>query len=146
MVLRENANQKKYRLLGQPANTAGSRLRKTLLFNFAKRCNEDICYRCGIKIEDIKEFSIEHKNPWMSAEDPKESFFDITNIAFSHLLCNSNAAVRVGVRRVPISEDRLWCSIHKALLPIEMFWVDRTLRSGYRKRCKEHSHMHRKRA
>jgi hypothetical protein len=38
--------------------------------------------------------SIDHKNPWQAAADPKASFFDLDNIAFSHLRCNSGEANR----------------------------------------------------
>jgi hypothetical protein len=36
--------------------------------------------------------SIEHKEAWMGAADPLASFFDLENIAFSHLSCNCSAA------------------------------------------------------
>jgi hypothetical protein len=87
----ETSNQVKARLLGEPFGTATSRLRKMLLFDYVKRCNNDICYRCGTKIETLEEFSIEHTRPWQRADDPKEMFFDLTYIAFSHLSCNSSA-------------------------------------------------------
>jgi hypothetical protein len=87
----ETSNQKKNRLLGEPYGTATNRLRKMLLFDFAKRCGEDICYRCGTRIETIGEFSIEHTIPWQGTPNPKETFFDLAKIAFSHLSCNVGA-------------------------------------------------------
>lgn len=75
-----------------PFGTANNKLRKALLFDYAKRCDEDICFRCGLQIEVIEDFSIEHKNAWSKAENPVEAFFDLNNIAFSHLSCNTGAA------------------------------------------------------
>lgn len=66
-------------------------LRKRLLFYFCIELNKDICYRCNKKIETLDEFSIEHKEPWLYSENPKEKFFDLNNIVFSHLSCNSGA-------------------------------------------------------
>lgn len=40
----------------------------------------------------MDELSIEHKTPWLDSEDPKALFFDLNNIAFSHLSCNVSAA------------------------------------------------------
>lgn len=38
--------------------------------------------------------SIEHKIPWLNSENPQGLFFDLQNIAFSHLSCNVGAARR----------------------------------------------------
>jgi hypothetical protein len=38
------------------------------------------------------DFTIEHKEPWMQAENPIVAFFSEANIAFSHWLCNIKAA------------------------------------------------------
>jgi hypothetical protein len=43
-------------------------------------------------MESEKELSIEHKIPWLDSEDPKDLFFNLNNIAFSHLTCNVKAA------------------------------------------------------
>lgn len=40
------------------------------------------------KIETVKELSIEQKTPWLDSENPVSVFFDLNNIAFSHLKCN----------------------------------------------------------
>lgn len=75
-----------------PIGTATARLRKSLLFEFAKRLELDTCYRCGEKIQNIEEFSIEHIRSWQWSNDPVQMFFDLSNIAFSHLVCNVSAA------------------------------------------------------
>ena len=77
-----------------PHGTASNRLRKSIMFSLIKQCGFDICYRCKEVIETEKELSIEHKTPWLDSENPKELFFDLGNISFSHLRCNSSAGRR----------------------------------------------------
>ena len=86
-----NGNLKKNRLLGEPHGTAASRLRKMLLFRYVQMCGDDNCYRCGSKIETIGELSIEHKTAWQGATDPKAAFFNLDDVGFSHLRCNTKA-------------------------------------------------------
>jgi len=90
-------NDQKAKLLGMPFGTATSRLRKSLLFQMAQQLGRDICYRCGAKIAVLEEFSIEHKKAWASASCPVTAFFDLGNIEFSHLSCNSGAGYRTRV-------------------------------------------------
>ena len=82
------SNKKKAKILGMPIGTASNRLRKKILFSLVQQTEQDICFRCDQKIERIKELSIEHKIPWLNSENPIELFFDLENIAFSHLACN----------------------------------------------------------
>jgi hypothetical protein len=96
----ETSNEKKNRLLGEPYGTATNRLRKMLLFDLVRKVGLDYCFRCGYRIETIEEFSIEHTIPWQGAENPKEAFFDLEHIAYSHSKCNSGAGLRYsGVRK-----------------------------------------------
>ncbi len=90
------SNRTKNRLLGMPHGTASNRLRKMILYSmlYGKVYSRN-CFQCGQKIEDVDDLSIEHKEPWQSADDPKAAFFDLENIAFSHLRCNSGAAKSV---------------------------------------------------
>ena len=82
------SNNKKSELLGVPFGTASGRLRKLILFDFVQLLSLDSCYKCNETIKFIEDLSIEHIEPWQSSDDPKESFFDLGNIAFSHLSCN----------------------------------------------------------
>lgn len=82
-------------------STASARLKKDLMFSMIKRLGEDYCFQCGAKIETVEELSVEHKTPWLHSEDPKGLFFDLDNIAFSHLSCNSAAARK---SKSPLSE------------------------------------------
>lgn len=74
--------------------TASGRLRKMIMFELLHETGNLLCFQCGEKIEKIEELSIEHKIPWLDSENPKELFFDLDNIAFSHLSCNTGAARR----------------------------------------------------
>ena len=85
----------KDKLLGMPHGTASNRLRKTILFSMLYgKVYDRQCFRCDQQIEDVDDMSIEHKEPWQSANDPKAVFFDLENTAFSHLRCNSGAPHR----------------------------------------------------
>jgi hypothetical protein len=87
-------NEKKFELLGEPIGTATAKLRKSVLFKLVQILELDVCFQCGEKIEDVADLSIEHKVPWQSAENPRESFYDLDNISFSHIRCNIVAANR----------------------------------------------------
>lgn len=80
-------NEEKSRQLGMPFGTANAKLRKMILFHLLKKHNENICFQCGKVIETVEELSIEHKKPWL--HESTELFWDIADIAFSHLHCNS---------------------------------------------------------
>lgn len=89
------SNAKKSEQLGMSFGTASNRLKKMILFALVKsRSGLDRCYRCGESIESVEELSIEHKEPWLDSDNPKELFFDLQNIAFSHLSCNVKVARR----------------------------------------------------
>lgn len=90
-------NKRKYDLLGMPYGTANHQLRKMIMFRFIQNARVDFCYRCGKIIKNIDDLSIEHMNPWQQAENPKEAFFNLDNIAFSHLKCNVDASNRKGI-------------------------------------------------
>ena len=82
----KNSNEKRARLLGMPHSTAANHLRKNIMFHLLIRLGENICFRCGNIIETVQELSVEHKEPW---EDVSANlFWDLENIAFSHLRCN----------------------------------------------------------
>lgn len=79
-------------LLGTAFGTANARLRKSIMFELARKADMLRCFQCGELIETVDDFSIEHKEPWQSADDPVAAFFSLENIAFSHYLCNVLAA------------------------------------------------------
>jgi len=88
----KKSNEKKKLKLGEPYGTARNKLIKQLLFKFVKELELNNCYHCGKEILDIRQLSIEHKKPWLNSEDPITLFYDLENIAFSHLSCNCAAS------------------------------------------------------
>lgn len=86
------ADDKRSRLLGMSFMTARQRLDRDLLFAFATAAGHK-CYRCGGELTR-DDFSVEHKEHWTGASDPKAAYFDLSNIAYSHVHCNSKFSTR----------------------------------------------------
>jgi len=84
-------NEKKDTQLGVAHGTANGKLRKMLLFKYVIACGDGICFRCGKVIDNIDNFSIDHKIAWLDSKDPIGLFFDLDNIAFSHVDCNARS-------------------------------------------------------
>lgn len=95
-------NRKKEKL-GMNPSTARARLMKDLLFKFVVRAGHK-CYRCGRELTK-ETFSLDHKNDWLDAENSSELFFDVENVAFSHVICNTLAAADKN-RKYHNEEDR----------------------------------------
>lgn len=108
-------NKKKAHQLGMPFGTANGRLRKTILFHLLCKLGDNQCHRCGEIIETEETLSIEHKEPWLDI-DPA-LFWDIENIAFSHLTCNISAARKPNKINCPAGQGWCWkCQTFKDLL------------------------------
>lgn len=120
--------------LGMDVGTASHRLRKMVLFQLLQRLGEDLCFKCGKQIEIYEQLSIEHKQPWRHV-DPA-LFWDMGNIAFSHLACNkpdrpaSEQMKRVG------PPGTAWCSKHKEFLPESEFGPGVSRGLGLDSRCR----------
>lgn len=82
---------KKHSQLGMNPSTASNRLVKDLLYKLVVETGRDTCFRCGEKV-DRETLSIEHKKAWLDSSDPVGLYFDTSNIAYSHLACNSAAS------------------------------------------------------
>lgn len=91
-----SSNARKAEILGMPFGTATNRLRRAIIFRLLKKLGEDKCFQCGTAIEQLVDLSIEHKMPWAG---DAAMFWDLENIAFSHLKCNIGAANRERPRR-----------------------------------------------
>jgi len=100
------SNHIKSEFLGMPVGTAQGRLRKNIMYTLVKRAGLDKCYVCEETIESVKDFSIEHKIPWL--HNDRALFWDLDNIAFSHLSCNSSSARRPLRERTHCSKGHLW--------------------------------------
>ena len=85
-------SNKKKEQLGMAQGTARNKLVKMLMFDMSCKLGLNICFQCGTEINNINEFSIEHKKPWLNSNDPKGLYFDLNNISFSHQSCNVGAA------------------------------------------------------
>ena len=81
--------EQKIKQLGMNPSTASHRLIKDLLFDFIIKSGHK-CHRCNGELTR-ETFSVEHITPWLDSENPLEMFFDLNNIAYSHLLCNTGA-------------------------------------------------------
>ena len=91
-MAKTRSNAKKDQQLGMSHGTAVHRLRKTIMFTLIVALKLNICNQCGEIIETERELSTEHVIPWLDSRDPKGLFFDVNNIRFSHLSCNSAAS------------------------------------------------------
>lgn len=75
--------------LGVVPTTARNRLMRDLLWhNLPKPA---LCWRCNLPMSRDT-FSIEHKVPWLHAENAAELYFDLDNVTYSHQTCNSAAS------------------------------------------------------
>ncbi|VVB52082.1 Uncharacterised protein [uncultured archaeon] len=127
--------------LGMPRGTAANRLRKLVLFDVLKRHDENVCYRCELEIESADKLSIEHKEPWENVD--VSLFWDLSNVAFSHLSCNCAAARRPqtgkpDIKRITPPQGAARCRSHKKFLPAEKFSKNASNWNGLRRDCKEH--------
>ena len=77
------------RILGKGASS--HKLDRMIMMKLIQETGKDVCFQCGQKIEDVNTLSVEHKETWQEADDPKAAFFNMENIAFSHLRCNVSA-------------------------------------------------------
>jgi hypothetical protein len=64
------------------------KLYKQIMFHQSVRLNENICYRCGKRIDNMDECSVEHKEPWLGSKNPIKLYFDSENLTWSHRKCN----------------------------------------------------------
>ena len=142
--------QKENSQLGMPFTTASLRLHRLIMFMLAKECNKSLCFQCGKEIKTVAEFSIEHKKPWLDI-DPN-LFWDLSNIAFSHTVCNKRAgrkpikwsdAAREGFRSKSLEarktgpDGTAWCGSCRIFEPIGNFWKCSSRWNGVQKRCKK---------
>jgi hypothetical protein len=88
----KKSNQIKHEQLGMSYGKARNILNKNIMFSLMQKCKMDRCFQCGGKIKSVDDLSVEHKIPYLYSENPVELFFDLDNIAFSHISCNSASA------------------------------------------------------
>jgi hypothetical protein len=128
-----NSNHKaKSDFLGMPYGTANGRLKKMIIFRMAQRLGEDVCFRCGKRIDEIDALSIEHKNPWLNRS--VDLFWDLDNIAFSHVICNSIASEK---RRIEVRDGMGWCWKCRQFKSVVEFHRNSSRDSGISCECKD---------
>lgn len=130
----KNNSVKRAEQLGMSYGTAANRLKKNLMFKFAQELGKDDCYACGEKIETPSDLSVEHIEPWEGRENGTEKFWDLDNIAFSHLKCNVK---HTSSRRERGSEEA-WCNQCNDFRPKTEFHLNSTNWSGVQQVCKYH--------
>jgi len=97
------AYARKTKILGESFSNAYYRLTKDLLFSQAIAAGHT-CYRCKEALTR-ETFSIEHKIDWLNHEEAAKMFFDVDNIAYSHLQCNTRAQAYKN-RKGPVEDGK----------------------------------------
>jgi hypothetical protein len=136
------SNKSKDEFLGMSHGTASHRLKKLILFNLLQELGRDGCFVCGEKISDVEALSIEHKKPWLFVD--VALFWDLENIAFSHLRCNrphrmstvGNRGFSEQMRKVG-PKGTAWCNKHESFLPVSMFVKNKYKWDEYQKQCND---------
>ncbi len=131
-----SSNKRKAAFLGMPHGTAAAKLRKMILWRFIQQCGEDTCFRCKEKIESIDDLSIEHKEPWEGVS--VELFWDLDNIAFSHMKCNvPHRYPGGGISKRKIGPSgTAWCIRHRTFHAATEFHSRRRRWNGLQQLCK----------
>ncbi len=125
---------KKSAQLGMPIGTASNRLKKAIFFQLVREAGKNKCFRCQDSINAAEDLSIDHKTAWLDT-DP-ELFWDLDNIAFSHLACNSSHARRYHKKISP--KGFSWCFRCKKHLPLSEFYPGSPKTSSTRNGVKPH--------
>lgn len=137
------SNARKSEFLGMSYGTASNRLKKQVMLQLLQRLNADICYKCSEQIETAEELSIEHIEPWFDREGGQELFWDLSNIAFSHLTCNRpHTYDRLSLRKVG-PDGTAWCTDCGEFKPTEEFYKHSGRWNGLQAQCKYHLQLRR---
>ena len=128
------SNESKAAFLGMSHGTAANRLRKQVLFKYVRMAGDHFCFKCGKEIESVDDLSIEHKEPWEGRS--VEAFWDLDNIAFSHLTCNRPNWHMAEDARKTGPDGTAWCFSCRAFLSTSNFTPIKTRWNGYHPACK----------
>ena len=77
------------------------------MFSLAQKLELNYCYRCEERIENYKQLSVDHIEPWLYIST--DLFWDLDNIAFSHLSCNSAKGVAIRLKHPSSSSYSKGC-------------------------------------
>ena len=120
--------------LGMSQGAANHRLRKNILFSLLEKLAANRCHSCGLWIDTVDELSIEHIKPWEGRD--AELFWDIDNIAFSHVQCNK-PHIYHGRKPMVGPEGTAWCYRCQSFYSVDDFYIDVSRRNGLRNQCKQ---------
>jgi len=138
MGKKTKTNQAKTDQLGMPFGTASGRLKKNVLYHLLCKLKENFCFQCGGEILNVTKLSIEHKKPWLHVNP--ELFWDISNIAFSHLSCNSAAARPRKERpwnKANVIPGKAWCSACRVYKCVTLFGKSKASHTGTHGYCRD---------
>lgn len=124
-------SQRVVQQLGMSHGAAAGKLRKNILFHLLVRLQENICFKCGLLISSSNELSIEHKQSWEGVS--AELFWNLDNIAFSHLRCNRPDRIPHRIRTV---EGDGWCSRCRTFKSRNEFYANSSTLNGLMTECK----------
>jgi len=120
MKLPYDSIKKKTKILGINYSTASRRLTRKVLFRLAELTNMLNCFRCGGAITE-ETFSIDHKVDWMGSLTPVKTFFDLDQIAFSHISCNARHSSGSKKRIKTPPDGQGWCGLCTQMKPLPEF-------------------------
>lgn len=123
-----------HNLLGMSYGAARGKLIKQIMFDMVKQLGVDNCVRCGETIDCIEDLSIEHIQPWENQS--AELFWDMDNIAFSHLSCNKGHTSGSIKRRYVGPDGTAWCSFCKQYKTVDMFCANTSRWNGLNNGCR----------
>lgn len=89
----KRSKEKRSSQLGMSVSTARAKLVMDLLYYMVMTHSSGTCARCG-ELLTRDSFTIDHMDPWLDSDDPFHKYFDVSNIQYSHLSCNSRASRR----------------------------------------------------
>lgn len=137
-------NLKKTKQLGMPYGTACNKLKKIILFSLIKKNSLNNCYRCNKIIVNICDLSIDHKIHWL--DNDTKLFWNLDNIAFSHLKCNSLSRRKLNgaYKRIIKRKNSSWCSKCKIFKSLNNFYSDITRWNKKSRWCKNCNKIYRR--
>jgi hypothetical protein len=135
MTSRKNTTTSRRRAeqLEMDYGTASARLKKALMLHLLQRLNEDKCFRCMQPITKPEELSIDHKESWLDVSPGL--FWDLSNVAFSHLRCNTADRHAPSANRKIGMDGQAWCTKCKLFKPTDQFHKNRMRWNGLSHTC-----------
>lgn len=97
-VMSQKMNQKFMSTFGVSNSAMRNRLRAKIIYSFFVMRDGDKCFRCGEPV-DQKDYSIDHGESFWDADDPLESFYNVSKCFLSHFTCNTKHGTQEARKR-----------------------------------------------